>query len=49
LVGVALIEAKSLLQLKTNFCFYKKATNGSSFYKLQKWFETRKLAADSRK
>jgi hypothetical protein len=29
--------------MKTNFCFYQKATKGSSFGKLQKWFESKKL------
>jgi hypothetical protein len=34
---------ESLFRLKTNFCFYQKATKGSSFCKLQKWFEDKKL------
>jgi hypothetical protein len=45
--ALAQIEVESFLQLKTNFCCCKKATAGSSFCDLQKWFETRKLVTDS--
>ncbi len=40
---IAPTVVESLFRMKTNFCFNQKATNGSSFGKLQKWFEAKKL------
>jgi hypothetical protein len=37
---------KSFLQRKAAFCVLKKATNGSSFFKLQKGLETKKLVVN---
>jgi hypothetical protein len=45
--ALAQIEVESFWQLKTHFCWCKKATEGSSFCAVQKGFKTTKLATNS--
>jgi hypothetical protein len=49
MIVIALIVMESILKLKFCFSCYKKATEGSSFYSLEKQIEMKNLEMNSRK